>query len=146
MQRTAERRVRALALLLLDQPPPHPPGPRFDGAVAAHVDARAHSPTPPTPGQLQPVGDLLDRLERLVAEVDRAPARAARERAPARLDQLECRVERTGLKPFDSWSGSDDNSVLHPGDPDLPGRIAWAAALAWAISTAASSESAGNAA
>ena len=73
LQRTAQRRVRALARLLLHDLPPQLPDPRLDRAVAAYVDPGVH---PARSGQLQPVRDLLDRLEGLVAEVDGSGPRA----------------------------------------------------------------------
>ena len=60
--------------------------------------------TAAAPGELDPVRDLLDRLERLVAQLDRLAAGPARELARAFLDQLERGVERTGLKAGDAWS------------------------------------------
>ena len=95
LQGTAQRVVRALARLLLDQPPPQLPGPRLDRAVAAHVDPGVHTPRA---GQLDPVRDLLDRLERLVAELDGVAAVGpSRERAsPA---PRSARVRRRANRP-----------------------------------------------
>src|SRR5215211_6606058 len=138
LQPAAQRRVGGLAGRLLDEPPPEPPGPRLDGAVAAHVDPAAHAAGP---AQLEAVGDLLDRLEGLEAELDRRAPRAAGERPRPLLDQLERRVERSGLKALDSGTAADDDSMGHSEDGAVRGSAAWAAAAARASRAPASSAS-----
>src|SRR5215211_8226205 len=104
-----QRGEGVLAVARLDQLAPDPPGPGLGGAVAADVDARPH----PGAAQLRARGHLLDRLEAPHVQVDGATARAGRERAGARLQQLERRGERLGIVLVDLRAVAHDHAVAH---------------------------------
>src|SRR5262245_30247805 len=86
-QRAAQRVVRGLIRVALDEPPPPASGERLGGAVPADVDAAVHA----RPGDLAAQRDLLDGVE-LARERALAAAPSARRHAVEPLLQRGQRV------------------------------------------------------